>query len=302
MGLVLGLLGSVIAADPLPIGQPAPTTWKKMPGLPPVPVPPPKLPPTSNPPRPYQPLQPADAPSGTVPGRTVNFQKPPGSESTIPTVQPIPVPKLDPPTKKGDEPRPTNPMKTTPDLSTLDQLSLPEGLERSRVFRLDSDRTMRKRITMELIEESRRVKTKDPIDPKVMATNYANYPTVAPIAPEGAVYQPKMITQNYPPMQAFVEPSYVVYRRLYFEDKNSERYGWEVGLMQPALSALIFYKDLLLYPARFGSNLFERYDTSAGQCLPGSPVPYFLYPPEIDLFGGTLGAATIVGAAFSVFP
>ena len=45
-----------------------------------------------------------------------------------------------------------------------------------------------------------------------------------------------------------IEPAYVVYRRLYFEEKNAERYGWELGMFQPAVSTLYFFKDVALLP------------------------------------------------------
>ena len=101
-----------------------------------------------------------------------------------------------------------------------------------------------------------------------------------------------------PPMRALLEPGFVVHRRLYFEDKNSERYGWELGLAQPLLSLAIFYKDVLLYPAHLGSNMRERYSTNAGKYLPGSPVPYYIYPPEITVVGFVIGSAAIVGTVF----
>ncbi len=101
-----------------------------------------------------------------------------------------------------------------------------------------------------------------------------------------------------PPMRALLEPGYVVHRRLFFEEKNAERYGWNLGMAQPFVSAAYFYKDLLLWPSHIASNLRERYDTNAGKFLPGSPVPYYLYPPEITLKGGALGAGAILGVIF----
>ena len=98
-------------------------------------------------------------------------------------------------------------------------------------------------------------------------------------------------------MQVMIEPAYVVHRRLFFEAKNSERAGWDYGSAQPIVSALHFYRDCVLLPAHMASNFLEPYDTSAGKCLPGSPTPLLWYPPEITLFGGTVGAAAIVGTA-----
>lgn len=103
------------------------------------------------------------------------------------------------------------------------------------------------------------------------------------------------------PMQVLIEPSYVMHRRLFFEQKNSERAGWDFGPAQPILSTLHFYKDVVLLPSKMASNLLEPYETSAGKCLPGSPTPLLWYPPEITTFGGVVGAAAIVGTV-ALFP
>jgi hypothetical protein len=99
------------------------------------------------------------------------------------------------------------------------------------------------------------------------------------------------------PMVELAEPSYVVYRRLYFEEKNSERYGWDLGPAQPLVSTLAFFKDTLLFPQNFASYPCRRFDSSAGYCWPGDAVPYILYPPE---FTGT-GLLAEVGAVALLF-
>lgn len=104
-----------------------------------------------------------------------------------------------------------------------------------------------------------------------------------------------------PSRQSLLEPGYVVHRKLLFEEKNSERYGWSLGMAQPLVSAAYFYKDLLLWPTHMASNFRERYSTNAGKFLPGSPVPYYLYPPEVTLFGLSVGTAAILGVVF-LFP
>ncbi len=111
--------------------------------------------------------------------------------------------------------------------------------------------------------------------------------------------EPKVRTKlGYGPVVARLEPGYVVHRRLFFEDKNSERYGWDLGMVQPFVSTAYFYKDVLLWPSHLASNLRCRFDTSAGKCPPGSPVPYLLYPPELTVGGGVLGAAAVIGTVF----
>src|SRR5207244_10717345 len=69
---------------------------------------------------------------------------------------------------------------------------------------------------------------------------------------EGKPYVSK--TASYPPMQASYYSTYVVHRRLHFEDKNTERYGWDLGIIQPAVSAFLFYKDVFLWPQSLASG------------------------------------------------
>ncbi len=98
-----------------------------------------------------------------------------------------------------------------------------------------------------------------------------------------------------------VEPTYVCYERLYFEEKNAERYGWELGPLQPFVSAAKFYGDLVSFPYNFGTRPCQRFETSAGYCLPGDPVPYLIYPIELSVTGGLLQAGTVVGL-YAIFP
>ena len=67
--------------------------------------------------------------------------------------------------------------------------------------------------------------------------------------------------------------------------------------MQPLVSTLCFFKDTLLLPHNFASYPCRRFDTDAGQCRPGDPVPYIIYPPEIT---GT-GLMAEVGAVALLF-
>ena len=113
-------------------------------------------------------------------------------------------------------------------------------------------------------------------------------------------YQPKTVT--YAPMRAEYAALYVVHRRLHFEDRNSERYGWDLGIVQPLVSALLFYKDVLAWPQSLASGCaYGFWDTNAGKCLPGSPTPYMLYPPGLTITGSAFETVVITGAAFA-FP
>jgi hypothetical protein len=213
------------------------------------------------------------------------MQKPPGNS------QPGKTEKLTKPPAKEDGP------------ATPPAIESPGGRTRLDVARLENDDELQRRISRELYEEALKrweeEKARDPIGApsRKPAMDFFNVPPDRPIVPAGTPYVSKALREGYPSMQSLLEPDYVVHRRLYFEEKNSERYGWDIGIAQPIVSSLYFYKDVLFWPAKLASNPFERYDTSAGKCLPGSPVPYYVYPPEVDLFGATVGAATIVGAA-----
>jgi hypothetical protein len=129
-----------------------------------------------------------------------------------------------------------------------------------RLFQLESEDAWRERLR----QESRRRPT----------TVQVEFP------PEGAPmtrepYSPR----HWPMLFELVEPNYVCYRRLLFEQKNSERYGWDVGILQPFLSAGHFYADVVTLPLELFTWPCRPYECSAGYCLPGDPVPLLLYPP-----------------------
>jgi hypothetical protein len=118
---------------------------------------------------------------------------------------------------------------------------------------------------------------------------------------EPIISKDKYAGRKFPTNNLRVEPHYVCYGRLYFEDKNSERYGWDLGVIQPFVSAGGFFWDLATLPYHLGSDPCRWFDSSAGLCLPGDPVPYLLYPPELS----TSGAVTEVATAFlflAIFP
>ena len=311
MGISLAVVAvgvfSAAAQPPGPIIPPAPN-FQPYPTVPPSTSPPMVQPPSA--PSSLPRLVPADAPNPVNPipqGRTVTFQKPAGRDVTVPTVLgTMPAP----PAPIGVQPRQLVPadrpvMAQTPPEDTKDKdipkaksdpttaaLPTQTSITREKAFRLMSDAELNKRIADELVQEARDRK----IDSK--PSNFAP-PAVTPLVPVGTVYQSK--TASYPPAQTLLEPKYVVHRRLLFEEKNSERHGWDLGFVQPVVSAAFFYKDVFMWPTHLASHLWERYDTSAGKCPPGSPVPYFLYPPEVDILGLGTGASVMVGAAF-IFP
>jgi hypothetical protein len=120
------------------------------------------------------------------------------------------------------------------------------------------------------------------------------FPDTFPVSKE--TFQARQLA----PSTELIEPGYVVYRRLYFEEKNSERYGWDLGFIQPMVSTLHFYKDFIFWPHNFASYPHRRFETSAGQCWPGDPVPYLCYPPDITLTGTLFQAGLMTGLAVAI--
>lgn len=98
-----------------------------------------------------------------------------------------------------------------------------------------------------------------------------------------------------------IEPNYVAYRRLYAEERNSERFGWWLGPIQPLWSAASAWKDMALIPYKVGARPYQRFDTSAGLCYPGDPVPYLIPPPELSV-PGTIAEGTLLWGLFLAIP
>ncbi len=66
---------------------------------------------------------------------------------------------------------------------------------------------------------------------------------------------------------------------------NAERYGWDLGVLGPVVSFSYFMKDTVLFPYHLMTDPCRRFDSSAGKCLPGDPVPYKLYPEGLSTTG-----------------
>jgi hypothetical protein len=110
-------------------------------------------------------------------------------------------------------------------------------------------------------------------------------------------------TVNYLPSQVAYDSLYIVHRRLHFEDKNTERSGWDMGIVQPFVSAMTFYKDFLFWPSHLASGFaYGFWDTDRGKCTPGSPTPYMLYPPGLTTTGSAFEAVIVTGAVFATVP
>ena len=125
------------------------------------------------------------------------------------------------------------------------------------LFRLESEAEMRRRIRQE--RKGQRVEFPDS---RIILSK-------TPFAP-----------RDWDVMEEAVEPYYSVYRRLYFEQINAERYGWDYGFFAPLIAVGTFYFDFATLPFQLIAEPCRRYEYNSGLCLPGDPVPLYLYPPH----------------------
>lgn len=85
--------------------------------------------------------------------------------------------------------------------------------------------------------------------------------------------------RHFPESKAVEAASYVVYNPLYFQQINTERYGWELGVFQPLVGTAQFYGDVLLFPYKVAVNPPWACEANAGYALPGDAEPLrFLTP------------------------
>jgi hypothetical protein len=112
-----------------------------------------------------------------------------------------------------------------------------------RLFRLDSEAVFRERLRTE-------VRAKYP--KATLGFPDSDMPTIDPQPP-----------RRWPAYTKFVEPHYVVSKRLFFEQTRFERYGESVGVLQPLVSTGVFGIDVLLYPARRIAPPFRCYQVNS---------------------------------------
>ena len=284
----LGLAGTAAAQDGRPASSfrprsdaPAslviPVQAKSTPGTPPMTTPPGTVPP------------------GTAPGKATPGTVPPGKDpGTLPKGAPGTIPGTGIPLPGVPVPAPAVPPGVGAAPGDVLPGARPAQDPYEAYIRLEPpgrERLFGQRDTERELEERMRQERRDSPTP--------GDPIQFPPKPEltDKPYEPR----QFAPMTELREPDYVVYRRLYFEEKNSERYGWDLGIAQPAVSTLAFFRDTLLFPHNFASYPCRRFDTNAGKCLPGDPLPYILYPPEFTATG-LLAEVGAVGLLFYAVP
>jgi hypothetical protein len=198
-------------------------------------------------------------------------------EPEPPPAQPKPAPP------GGPYPRAKDASASLDDTENPIPLGLGEGGP-NEVVRLESEANFRRRLTQKNRQKS---------DSGAERTTFPEEPVVSTTIV-------RSVARAVPGHMLLVEPAYVCHGPLWFEERNAERYGWDLGIIQPPIQAGIFFADVLTLPYHMGVNLTRGPECSAGQCLPGDPVPYLLYPPQLSFSGGVLQAGAVVGmiAAF----
>ncbi|HQR07352.1 MAG TPA: hypothetical protein PLN21_11050 [Gemmatales bacterium] len=144
---------------------------------------------------------------------------------------------------------------------------------KDELYRVDSESTLAERI-----RQLRKATGKTPLD-----------------FPDGDNIRIKtaMVKRNFPESKATEISSYVVYNPLYFQQINTERYGWELGVFQPLVGTAQFYGDVLLLPYKVAANPPWKCEANAGYALPGDPEPLRFLTPLFSWKGvaGEVGAA-----------
>jgi hypothetical protein len=105
----------------------------------------------------------------------------------------------------------------------------------------------------------------------------------------------------FPAMLAQVEPCYVCHGRLYLEQPNFERLGYDFGVLTAPICLGVFYYDTLLLPYHAWSDLRVRYECSAGKCMPGDQAPFTIPRERFSVTGLVGQSGTMIGLGF-LFP
>jgi hypothetical protein len=159
----------------------------------------------------------------------------------------------------------------------------PPGLERLASV-VQTEETLKERIKQEAIERN----------PDDMKVTFPDSPILSrdTYNGRGSVWAPHYMT---------VEPYFLCHEKLLTEQINFERYGWDLGILSPVIGAGVFYLDVAMIPYNLATRPFDCADADTGLCLPGDPVPFLLYPPELSVTG-TLAEAGVLIALVAMFP
>jgi hypothetical protein len=182
--------------------------------------------------------------------------------------------------------------------------TLPAAMQQTVLFQQPGEDTSEYLFDLELPSEQRvfgRLESEESLDKRIIAQEKS----VGKPAPTFPRYDPltrdRYFGRKWPQQALLVEPTYAYSGRLYFEQPNVERYGWDLGPLAPVLEGAWFLKDVVTLPYHIAKDPFRRYEASAGYCLPGDPVPFLLYPPELSVAGAVAETGTIL-TLVAIFP
>jgi hypothetical protein len=232
--------------------------------------------------------KPVEAPTPDPTARTMQFTKPadPAAPALgLPRLPEMAVPAtaaLLPAAAQQPQPQPgaMGTLRAPGEDSTDYQIQLePPGPQ--RLFRLESEASLQERMRQEARERPSPERILFPEEPILSRDAYAG--------------------RSWSPMSEHAEPNYVCHKRLYFEQLNAERYGWDLGILHPLLATGKFYWDVATYPYHAATAPCRKFECSAGYCLPGDPVPLLLYPPEFS-WTGLAAQGAVIGGLYALIP
>ncbi len=148
-----------------------------------------------------------------------------------------------------------------------------------RLFKRTSEKTFQKELELEFNRTGQRIAF--PPEPQV-----SNEP-----------YQPRVFAS----IVREVTPSVVCHGRVFFEQPNFDRHGWELGYLQPFISGGVFLYDVVLFPYHSWTDPCDVFECSAGKCLPGDRTPLYWYREKLS-FTGLVGQSLAIGTGLVMFP
>jgi hypothetical protein len=215
----------------------------------------------------------AAAPAPLPPAVVTSVATPP---ATVPSMPPPPVYQRTAAMQREPKEPPSSRLPTEPSDEYQIQLD-PPG--RQRLFKLESEAAFFERMRQDARQRPTPERIEFPAEPVVST-------------------QQMFAGRYFPPMNEVVEPAYVCYGRLFFEVKNIDRYGWDLGPLTPFVDAGMFYFDVATLPYHMFTDPCRKFECNAGYCLPGDPVPFMLYPPGLSISGLLAETGAIVALPF----
>jgi hypothetical protein len=117
----------------------------------------------------------------------------------------------------------------------------------------------------------------------------------------GEVYETMGATRDWGLYSFTWEAKGLCHGPLRFEEPNLERYGYSLGLLQPAVSAAHFFSVMPLLPYGMAANRARDCQYTLGNYRPGSYAPYRINRMPVSLSGAAAQSFATAGA-FVIFP